>query len=103
MIDDTGKRVPPYYRDDHRWMILHQDEWPLWPKLPLKRPYTTGIVGSTLGFIIGTAIDSEINPNSPIRVYLGLLLPRSFVVEDHHMYLDYDNLDCLLDAGWVVD
>jgi hypothetical protein len=91
---ETGRRVPPYDREDHKYMILHQDEWPIWPRLPVKntKDYRLGMIMSHGGLF------GEIDPDKPIVVRLGTM----FLVEKMDN-VEYPNLDALLDAGWVVD
>lgn len=78
-------------------MMERPDDWPLWPRLPLKRrePLTDAIATKfpDLGFLFA---DSK-----PV-VHLGC------IYEDRHMddpasMKEYSNFAAIVDDGWVVD
>lgn len=99
MLDQkTGKRVPPFDREDHIWMMKNQDEWPLWPRLPLKHPersLTAVLFGS---FFEGDYGDPHYQ--API-VVCGLLFDPEILGSNRHLH--FETVEEIVDAGWVVD
>lgn len=93
-IDEkTGRRVPPFDREDHKWMILNQDAWPQWPRLPVKRTSAEPM----FGIIPGTGLASDYEDGAPIKVLTGVMfLPPEGEIA-------YETVDALLDDGWEVD
>lgn len=74
-------------RDQHIEMIKDQDRWPMWPRLPVKRPSATGL---QLGWIFAETT----------TVILANLY------EDHTPttpQIVYPNAEAVYAAGWRVD
>jgi len=68
------------------------DNWPLWPKLPVKRRSKTGLPG------IGVILAQDVESDGEIKLYSGnVFTDLGTVVET------FPSLDALLDAGWVGD
>jgi hypothetical protein len=83
----------PERRQQDKDMILNPDNWPMWPRLPLKR--TPQGDRPNCGFVFnGSTHDDAVQP----IVYLALIF--SNVVDEKLVYQD---IDALLDDGWTVD
>lgn len=68
--------------------------WPLHPRLPMKRRVKVGM--PTLGFIVSSDVDTD----GLITLYLGSLFDSNCVA---HEAQEFKDLDTLLAAGWVGD
>ena len=96
--------MTPLVRDRERQghdkdLISRQDEWPHWPRLPMKRVWTasSGNQDMELGVILGTA-----EMNKEITVYLNANIFGNLKPEDLEVRI-YDNVDAMLADGWTVD
>lgn len=79
-------------------MIKAQDEWPHWPRLPVKNKALADDGYYKVGIIYGS-IPGEPQP----IVYLVNLWddnPELILTAEK---IEYPNLQAMLDAGWVVD
>lgn len=76
--------------DDDRAFILDQDNWPMWPWLPLKM---TGTLKPA--FLDGRHLTRHLEDGIPLQIHAGLDEPREL--------LEYLNVDAMLADGWVVD
>lgn len=76
--------------------LAKPDEWPYWPRVPLKRRHPkTGML--EVGVMFSTDIDK-----GPARVWLTTLYDRIVPRETPH--LDYANYEEMYDLGqWRVD
>lgn len=80
----------PERRAQDREMILTPDNWPIWPNLPLKR------VGKwEHGFLKNTSLSDD---TVEMRVYLGTVFGGP-----GGSFVDYEDVDALLDDKWTVD
>jgi len=72
-------------------MMRTPDNWPIWPRLPLKRPGH-----GEHGYLVNTHLyDNTVEP----KVYMGLIF------EDHGSlkFKEYESLQAIVDDGWTVD
>lgn len=87
-------------REKNLHMMRSPDDWPIWPRLPLKRnwngdPPHAGYMLCGKGFEMVVIIGN-----------IFTLLPKADSAEelltkvDHKVYEDYD---AILDDGWMVD
>lgn len=75
-------------------LIGSEDDWPLWPVLPMKRPKEDGGMPDTAVMYTGEHNTLYLDVNV-FALAVGDL-PNS-------RKQTFDSLDALLDAGWVVD
>jgi hypothetical protein len=85
--------------DDLTFITEHQEEWPQWPNLPMKRPFFLppphgGMInaiegGLTRVWIMGPAQFAQI-----------LATGGTFTCEE---YREYPTVSAMLDDGWVID
>jgi hypothetical protein len=77
-----------------REIIVDENRWPLWPRLPLKRPEHRDRSGlPELGFLVSQA------RQGPHTVFLGMVTEKA----DGLKTMEYKTINDLLDDGWVVD
>lgn len=75
-------------------MMKSPDRWPMWPKLPIKKPGSWD--DKSHGYLINTSLkDDKVEP----KVYLATI----FEVHNSDKFQEYANLEALLDDGWTVD
>ena len=67
--------------------------WPLWPRLPIKKPRQVGM--PDVGFIVA----SDVEAGEKITLYRGNI----FLNSEAHKASKFENLDALLAAGWLGD
>lgn len=85
----------PERRKQDKDMITHPSNWPIWPRLPLKR-LLQPMGWPEHGFVINrSTTDDYVQP----RVYLATIFDEKW--EDN--FLDYEDIDAILDDGWTVD
>jgi hypothetical protein len=83
----------PKRREQDKEMILSPDRWPTWPKLPLKRHGYE----QNHGFAFNGSLKDD---NTRPRVYLATIF---HAIDDATLYIEYTDIDALLDDGWTVD
>ena len=80
-------------REQDKEMILSPDRWPVWPKLPLKRYGYE----QDHGFVFnGSLNDDDPEP----KVYLATIFHS---IDKSTLFIEYTDIDALLDDGWTVD
>jgi hypothetical protein len=81
----------PERRKQDKDMITHPSNWPIWPRLPLKKAGEW-----EHGFVINTSLeDDTVRP----RVYLATIFDEVW----SDKFVDYEDIDAILDDGWTVD
>lgn len=92
-------------REKDRKFMQNPNQWPNWPVLPVKR-YTPGAVGPGCGFILAVenhmtvVFDGMIFDPRATEAATGAIQARDLSTVPHHKY---DDVDALLDDGWMVD
>lgn len=76
-------------------MINSPDLWPCWPLLPLKNPKMDD------PNMPGTSAPGVIIYTNPTRVILGCMFLMNFT--DDTPSIQYESVQAMLDAGWIVD
>lgn len=77
--------------DQHKAFIQDPDQWPRWPHLPLKRKGSYDI-----GYLYGDPPPS----GQPITVHVGGNIYHPGLEATKKVYED---VDAMLDDGWIVD
>jgi len=74
----------------HRELIEHPEAWPVYPKLPMKRRRRVGMPG--LGYLLAGDVS-----DGKVIVHKGLIYSEATET------VEFESIDALLEAGWVVD
>lgn len=93
-----AKAAKPYnaikaWEDATRRLVGNYDEWPAWPKLPMKHA-TRKLMGAAL---LGTMTEED---SDTYNVYLCTMFER---ITDEMEVERFKSVDDLIDAGWRVD
>ena len=78
-----------------RDMILHDEKWPCWPRLPMKHTRHKDLEVPTLP-LLGVICAGELT-----RVYLCNVIET--IVFEKTPYRQYESVDAVLADGWIVD
>jgi hypothetical protein len=81
----------PERREQDLAMMKSPNDWPIWPKLPLKRPGH-----DEHGYLINTSVkDDTVEP----KVYMR------FIFQEHEptAFREYESLEAVVSDGWTVD
>lgn len=76
-------------------MINSPDLWPWYPMLPLKNPKMDD------PHMPGTSAPGVITVGNPTRVLLGCMF--MMYPSESMPHIQYESVQALLDAGWIVD
>lgn len=91
------KKIP--VENDHKQMMSHPDQWPVWPVLPVKRYKQPGVF-PVLGILL--AVKSMQHTVFEVNMFEAVDL-KSLVTDPAVTKHVYKGVDEILADGWVVD